>query len=148
MTIGKCDRCWSPGLPETEVYTSTYDAGGGDMKQQQLCEPCGGITAALGDVAGHLAILGLGTTTDDKSGANLPASFFGADGSLMPPPWTYGAARISVHMEPALKQASIVVPVSCIATLSLAEMNKLVELTSVLAALFARVAPAGWMVLS
>jgi hypothetical protein len=147
MTIGKCDCCWSPGSDETEVYTSTYDAGFGDMRTQQLCAACGGVALAINEVAGHLAILGFGTNIGDKSGENIPASFFDTtSGKLMPPPWTYGEARISVHLEHAIKRASIVVPVSCIASLSFAEMNKLVELTAVLAALFAKSAPAGWTV--
>lgn len=150
MTIGKCDRCWAPGCEETEVYTSVIDTGGGSMHTQHLCAPCGGVESALGDIAGQLAILGVVNPSRAvrPDTIELPATFFGPDGNLLPPPWTYGSTRIGVLAENAHKRMTIVVPVSCMQSMSFQEISQIIRLTEVLRGLFVKVAPAGWDVLA
>lgn len=141
-----------PGHPECEVFTSTYDAGNGDMKTQQLCGPCGGLEKAIGPsgnaVLPMLALLAKIGEQPTPDGIELPASFFGPDGHILPPPWTYGQTTIDLVRDAKRKELRIMMPVSCMRTLSHAEIDAMLKLTATIGAVFERLVPKGWKVVT
>lgn len=152
MTIGRCDKHWAPGLPECEVFTSTYDAGNGDMKTQQLCGPCGGLAQAIGPsgnaVVPFLALLAKIGEQPTPDGIELPKSFFGPDGHILPPPWRYGETTIDLVRDAKRKELRIMMPVSCTRMLSHAEIDELLKLTGTLGEIFKRLVPESWKVVT
>ncbi len=153
--IGRCDACYHPQLglegDNLPLMVTTYDSGGGDVKEQQLCEACSDPEAPVfvelttdQQIASLVAIGDLHVT----GGVSLPISFFKADGTLRLPPWDYGGVPIDILKNSTEKTITFVVPVSCMNKMSDGHILQLFQLIEALRAAFERIVPPGWTVKS
>ncbi len=138
--LGHCDCCYHPNADRGDIplEVTTYDAGGGDMREQQLCEVC----TAQGQLDSITAIADMHTT----GGVDLPGSFFAGDGTLRLPPWHFAGTTIDILKNNRDKTITIVIPVSCMRMMTNDQIVRLIGLTEALAAAFSRVVPEGWTV--
>lgn len=160
---GRCDCCYQPqvGLEgdDLPLEVTTYDSGGGDMKEQQLCEAC----TAMGeeeheehlrlerrrraqetiDQIAKLTIIG---DMHSVGGIDLPISFFKTDGTLKAPPWDFGGVQIGVLTDALNKTMTFVVPVSSLGRLTERQVGELSQLVEALRGACSQIVPAGWTV--
>jgi hypothetical protein len=160
--IGRCDCCFHPDANNVNrpLEVTRYDAGGGDMQEQQLCADCTGrflgVVVGTGDILADEAatradqIVSLSAIGDMHTIGNvsLPIAFFKSDGSLRSPPWEYLGLTIDLAA-PRARTLLIVVPLSALARpLNEKQTEELLAMSAALREAFQRIVPEGWTVIA
>lgn len=175
---GRCDCCFAPGGEMKPLMVSSYDAGGGDIREQQICEVCSQVPHRFCSQCGieglittyvegessfelcarcissrmqrsaQISSLSVIAEMHTVGNTSLPISFFAGDGTLRPPPWEYMGTTIDILKKPEAKTLTIVIPVLDMLKLSPEQARELTVLAAALRETFSQIVPETWRVLA